>query len=180
MNWKRGLLRLWLLAAIPWVVYAVGEFDVAEKVGYAWRYYTDRQVLIDELRSPAAVAQCVVYDRAVNETINGNSDLIERDRREGAAAGGEGILENMREKSAAAALDSWLQGEEARKKRKIEEGKAREREVIAACNSRTPEAPDLRWIIPVLVAPTFGVALAAFAIWLTFLTLRWAWRGFQS
>lgn len=149
-------------------------------MGYARLYYTDRQILIDELRSPAAVAECVAYDRAVRVTIGDNNDLIERYRREDAVAGGEGILENMREKSAAAALDSWFQREEVRKKKEIEEAKAREREAIAACSSRIPEAPDLRWIIPVLVAPTFGVAFAIFAVWLTFLTLRWAWRGFQS
>lgn len=181
MNWKRGLLRLWLLAAIPWVVYSVSEFDVVEKVGYARLYYTDRQVLIDELRSPAAVAECAAISRAVSDKYDRliNDDLLERFRREDAAARGEGILETMRREGTDAALDSRLRREEERKKKEIEEGKAREREAIAACSSRTPEAPDLRWIIPVLVVPTFGVAFAAFAVWLAFLTIRWAWRGFQ-
>lgn len=63
LNWVRGLKRLWLIAAIPWVVYAFGEFDAAEKIGYARLYYTDRQGLIDDLRSPAAVAECVADSR---------------------------------------------------------------------------------------------------------------------
>ena len=183
MNWKRGLKRLWLLAAVPWVVYVVGEFDVAENVGYAWRYYTDQNGLANELHSPTAVAECVAANLALGakyDRLMDNSDLIERFRREDADAGGEGILENMREKSAAAELDSWLQREEARKKKEIEEAKASEREAIATCSSRIPEAPDLRWIIPVLIAPTFGVAFTAFAVWLIFITLRWAWRGFYS
>lgn len=174
LNWKRGLKRLWLLAAIPWVVYAVGEFDVAEKAGYAWRYYTDQNGLVNELRSPTAVAGCVAGVAEDDRLIEGNSGWDD------AAARVVGIRENMRKKSAAAELDSWFQREEVRKKKEIEEAKAREREAIAACSSRTPEAPDLRWIIPVLVVPTFGVAFAAFAVWLTFLTIRWAWRGFQS
>lgn len=184
LNWVRGLKRLWLLAAIPWVVYAFGEFEVAEKMGYAWRYYTDQNGLVKELRSPTTVAECVAADLALgakyDRLMKDDSDLIERYRRQDAAARGEGILENMREKSAAAALDSWFQREEARKKKEIEEGKARESEAIAACKDRVPEAPDLRWIIPVLVVPTFGVAFAAFSVWLAFLTIRWAWRGFYS
>lgn len=181
LNWVRGLKRLWLIAAIPWVVYAFGEFDVDEKVGYARLYYTDRQGLIDELRSPAAVAECVADSRNLDQVM----DYYDKRQRRGDTAAdvvdGEGILETMRQKkSAAAALDSWFQREEARKKKEIEEGKAREREAIAACSSRIPEAPDLRWIIPVLVVPTFGVAFAAFSVWLAFLTIRWAWRGFYS
>ncbi|MHB1077363.1 hypothetical protein, partial [Thiobacillus sp.] len=49
----------------PWVVYAFGEFEVAEKMGYAWRYYTDQNGLVKELRSPAAVAECVAADLAL-------------------------------------------------------------------------------------------------------------------
>lgn len=105
----------------PWVVYAFGEFEVAEKMGYAWRYYTDQNGLVKELRSPAAVAECVAADLALgakyDRLMKDDSDLIERYRRQDAAARGEGILENMREKSAAAALDSWFQREEARKKK---------------------------------------------------------------
>lgn len=40
MNWKRGLKRLWLLAAIPWMIYAFGEYDAPREIGNAWRYYT--------------------------------------------------------------------------------------------------------------------------------------------
>lgn len=69
------------------------------------------------------------------------NDDIERRRWDDAAA------ETMRrEKSAAVALDSWFQREEGRKKKVIEEIKAREREAITACKNRVPEAPDLRWI----------------------------------
>lgn len=40
MNWKRGLKRLWLLTAIPWMIYAFGEYDAAREISNAWRYYT--------------------------------------------------------------------------------------------------------------------------------------------
>jgi len=181
LNWVRGLKRLWLLAAIPWVVYAFGEFDVDEKVGYAWLYYTDRQGLIDELRSPAAVAGCAsttasdaMLDRIVAEQKSLTHDNVD------ALARGEGILETMRREGTDAALDSRFRREEERKKKEFEECKAREPEAIALCKDRVPEAPDLRWIIPVLVVPTYGVAFSALAVWLAFLTIRWAWRGFYS
>ena len=40
MNWKRGLKRLWLLTAIPWMIHAFGEYEAAREISNAWRYYT--------------------------------------------------------------------------------------------------------------------------------------------
>lgn len=257
MNWKRGLLRLWLLAAIPWMVYAFVEFDVAPKSWYAWRYYTDRSGLTKELHSPSEVALCIEVDTAVasithEDTQNtaapkptGASDIQQFSHQDtqniAPRAGAQSVNpapeqfdtsadtdidaynarpETIKAKAQASALvDEYLSHTTAKdfqtsivlnagknpdyeaETRRLEKElglppqavatnidqarieQARKevpRKIIFRCQNQVPTDPDMLWIIPLILIPTVGVAFAAFAVWLAFLTIRWAWRGFYS
>ncbi len=48
MNWKRGSIRLWVIASFAWMIYVFVAADVPKKIVYAWRYYVDYEGLQKE------------------------------------------------------------------------------------------------------------------------------------
>jgi hypothetical protein len=193
-NWRKGLMRLWLVCAAVWLLVAPFWTNVTDEWTYAFRYASARDTLRSDLLAQGACSPNP-YDAVVKEYFGVDKKLgLPPENVANAAVeachannrvtrlDGNGVA-LPKEDCAAAYLETFFREKravEAEKKRQYAEAKRQSVEAEKHCNEVfTPEPPKFQTTLAVLGIPTLGVAAAVLMLMAFASVLRWVARGFS-
>lgn len=202
LNWRKGLMRLWLLCASGWLLAAPFWTNLPDELRYAFRYATERDALRSDLLARGACLRTPndydgspnPYDAVVEEYF-GLPKIPRADPAKAANAAEEACQANNRvtridaygialpkENCAAVFLDAYdreKRAGELEKKRQAEAAERESNEAEKRCKEVfTPEPPKFHETLVVLGIPTLGVAAAVLMLMAVVRVFRWVGRGF--
>jgi hypothetical protein len=149
-NLHQGLLRLWIVATVLWIVVGSFSVDAPSKIHYAWLYATNRASINEK---QLASDEFLTYSRPPT-TMELSCEKTESE-----------IRSNTKSTSSNPYDALILEMAAKEKCRRVER--------------HEPSAPDWSWLAPVLLPPTLGVVVAMFIAWGALALARWVWRGFK-
>ncbi|MBS0309437.1 MAG: hypothetical protein JSS58_10775 [Proteobacteria bacterium] len=182
-------MRLWLLGAALWGLYAAGKYQAVDEIGYAYRYRFHYETLTTKDAAQESCGWSEAVDRVLGGAKTSTSDkkefspYLQRFLPKGVkeiedCVGQQTALGKPRPDAEISCGDEYEQKHVAEaRQRAYEAKKARENECFAAYR---PRPPSWEWVAWVFLPPTLGVALIAAATWVFFVTARWLVKGFIS
>ncbi len=159
INWRRGLLRVWLVAWSAWAVFVVAENW--KEVRYTFRYLT----ATDELNLKAEARKQKRVEQLGEELITAAREAKEAQQR----------IEVLTRTGAWDSLDTFPRLElEFKRDRDLEKLRS-ELANLKASPAVAPE-PSLNWLVAIWLPP-LGLALASIAL---YYLGRWLFAGFRA
>lgn len=208
-NVRRGLFRIWIIAALVWLVAACVYSKPLDKIVYAHAYFFDHANLV-QAQKAEYLDDCYklikkqrtedyrslmerypdwveIRQKAALKTIE--DARVEMERAPLPTDPNQRIAEMMRRygeherRMRDGRNETDLRLWHLKKKADVEAIEARHKVAGDECQSKAnknPELPDFDWLALALLPPTIGVSVLALGLWLIFMVGSWIWRGFAQ
>lgn len=158
MNYRRGLVRLWIVGTAAWTAIAGWESGLVHKIDYASRYHFNRS----SLETTGLAKKSCEYGLALWSTHNPKTET----EREPEAFSAEARAADERvERRTGVKLPPLTM-----------DLPAQNFDVRACVENYKASAPDWSWLAWLLLPPVLGPA----TLWLAFLISRWILLGFRT